>query len=175
MSPVENDFDELYPLPAGWRWQPLEALVRDPKSDIVDGPFGSNLKASEYQDEGIPIARLQNVDRNRFIEKHIKYVTPEKASQLSRHGFEPGDVLMTKLGDPLGKACLAPPNIARGVIVADLVRVRVRDDDVDRRYLTYAINSPFVVRQFEKHVKGTTRPRVNLGLVRKLPIPVVPR
>jgi type I restriction enzyme S subunit len=175
MNTVETDFDELYPLPAGWQWQPLEALVRDPKSDVVDGPFGSNLKASEYQDEGIPIARLQNVDRNRFIEKHIKCVTLEKASELSRHSFEPGDVLVTKLGDPLGKACLAPPNIARGVIVADLVRVRVRDDDVDRGYLTYAINSPFVVRQFEKHVKGTTRPRVNLGLVRMLPIPVAPR
>ncbi len=175
MTKAEFEFDPPTTLPDGWKWMPLEELMDQPKQDIVDGPFGSNLKASEYVEEGIPIARLQNVDRNIFIHKNIKYITREKAEELSRHTFNPGDILITKLGDPLGEACIAPSIIEHGVIVADIVRVRPANKKVDRHYLTYAINSPLVARQFEKHTKGTTRPRVNLGMIRKLPIPVAPR
>jgi type I restriction enzyme S subunit len=169
------EFDDLDELPPGWEWKPLQDLSDDPRQDIVDGPFGSNLRASEYVDEGAPIARLQNVSRNQFLDKSIRYVTLEKARELSRHNFSVGDILLTKLGDPLGKACIVPTAVGSGVIVADLVRIRPSDRLVDKRYLTYAINSPAVIRNFERHTKGTTRPRVNLNVVRQLPIPVAPR
>jgi type I restriction enzyme, S subunit len=172
---TEIEFGSLSPLPASWEWRPLEKLIQNPKQDIVDGPFGSNLKASEYVNEGVPIARLQNIDRNEFVHKNIRFVSTEKARQLGRHNFRAGDLLITKLGDPLGKACIAPISIAHGIIVADVVRVRIGHDEVDSRYLMYAINSPVVARQFEKHTKGTTRPRINLGIVRSLPIPVAPK
>src|SRR3990172_5339542 len=99
MSKTEFEFDLPTSLPDGWKWMPLEDLMDKPKQDIVDGPFGSNLKASEYVEEGIPIARLQNVDRNIFVHKNIKYLTRQKADELSRHTFKPGDILITKLGD----------------------------------------------------------------------------
>jgi type I restriction enzyme S subunit len=172
---VPVEFEEVGVLPDGWSWQPLQTLTDDPRQDIVDGPFGSNLKASEYVDKGVPIARLQNVDRSRFINKNIRCVTEQKAAELDRHRFEPGDILLTKLGDPLGKACIVPPGVGAGVIVADLVRIRPSLERVDRKYLSYALNSPGVIRQLERHTKGTTRPRVNLGVVRELPIPVAPR
>jgi type I restriction enzyme S subunit len=53
-------------IPDNWEWIRLRDLVRNPKEDIVDGPFGSNLKASEYVNFGIPIIRLQNIERNAF-------------------------------------------------------------------------------------------------------------
>lgn len=172
-APVE--FNPLGELPAGWSWQPLQNLTANPKQDVVDGPFGSDLKASEYVAAGVPIARLQNIDRNTFVAKNIRFLTHEKAADLSRHEFRPNDILITKLGDPLGKACIVPASIGRGVIVADLVRVRPDESRIDRQYLTYAINSPSIIKQFELHTKGTTRPRVNLSVLRQLPIPVAPR
>jgi type I restriction enzyme, S subunit len=172
-APIE--FNALGQLPHGWTWQPLQMLTANPKQDVVDGPFGSDLKASEYVARGVPIARLQNIDRNAFVTKNIRFLTPEKAKDLSRHEFRPNDILITKLGDPLGKACVVPASIGSGVIVADLVRVRPDESRVDRQYLTYAINSPTIIKQFELHTKGTTRPRVNLSVLRQLPIPVAPR
>jgi type I restriction enzyme S subunit len=169
------EFNALSELPAGWAWKPLQSLTKNPRQDVVDGPFGSDLKASEYVSEGVPIARLQNIDRNAFVTKNIRFLTLEKAQDLARHEFKPDDILITKLGDPLGKACIVPESIGRGVIVADLVRVRPDENQVDRRYLTYAINSPEIIKQFELHTKGTTRPRINLSVLRQLPIPVAPR
>lgn len=74
MKTKDIEFDELDELPALWEWAPLEELIGYPKQDIVDGPFGSNLKASEYTRTGIPIGRLQNIDRNQFVHKNIKFL-----------------------------------------------------------------------------------------------------
>lgn len=173
MSDLAVTLDE-YVLPDGWVLAPFADLAVDPKSDIVDGPFGSNLKASEYTDSGVPILRLQNIKRNYFLDKNIKFVSQEKYEQLSRHTYKTGDILITKLGDPLGVACIAPQSMGEGVIVADLVRARLPVDQIDTKYITYLINSPLAIQQFKKNTKGTTRQRVNLKFVRELQLPVAP-
>lgn len=159
-------------IPKSWSLGKASDFVINPKNDIVDGPFGSNLKASEYQFDGTPIIRLQNIKRLFFINKNIKFVSYEKAESLSRHSYQRGDIIITKLGDPLGLACIIPDNFHDGIIVADLVRLRVNNSIFDKKYLNYALNSPFVINQINKHIKGTTRPRINLGIIRNLDIPV---
>ena len=62
----------------------------------------ANLKSDEYVEAGVPIIRLQNVDRNGFIEKNMRFITPQKARELSGHAFRAGDIVISKLGDPLG-------------------------------------------------------------------------
>ena len=163
-----------YRSPANWAWTELENIVPNPKNDIVDGPFGSNLKASEYIGEGIPIIRLQNIDRNNFIDKNIKFISPEKANQLNRHSFSGSDIVLTKLGDPLGKACIVPEGFGPGIIVADVVRIKLDEEYISKKYLVYAINSDAVIKQLSIKTKGTTRPRVNLAHIRKLKIPISP-
>jgi type I restriction enzyme, S subunit len=164
----------FYPIPTGWAWAHLQDLVMKPRSDIVDGPFGSDLKASEYTDEGIPIVRLQNIDRNEFIKKNIKFIPKEKAQELNRHNFVKGDIIITKLGAPLGKACLVPDDIEHGILVADVVRLRVSEKNISKKYVLHAINSNIAAKQFEEKTKGTTRPRVNLNHIRELVIPIPP-
>jgi type I restriction enzyme S subunit len=161
-------------LPSNWIWGKLEDLVLKPKDDIVDGPFGSNLKASSYVDYGIPIIRLQNIDRNFFAHKNMKYISQQKAQELKRHNFSKGDVVITKLGAPLGKACIVPDYIGQGIIVADVVRLRVPEGLVSKKYLVYALNSEIVANQLKQRTKGTTRPRVNLNHIRKLAIAIAP-
>jgi type I restriction enzyme, S subunit len=160
--------------PSSWALMPLEALCRNPAADIVSGPFGSNLLASEYVDAGLPIVRLQNVARFQFLEKNMRYVTKEKFGELAAHQFAPGDILVSKLGDPVGKACEVPQQLQGGVISADIVRVRPDERLVAKSYLVAAINSEQVARQFKRDTKGTTRPRVNLNHVRELLVPVAP-
>jgi type I restriction enzyme S subunit len=159
--------------PQKWTQVKLQDLVLNPKNDIVDGPFGSNLKASEYVNSGVPIIRLQNINRNQFINKKIQFITENKAQELKRHEFIKGDIVITKLGNPLGKACIVPDDFEHGVIVADVVRVRINPEVVNKKYLVYAINSQIVIEQLTPLIKGSTRPRVNLGHVRNLTIPYV--
>ncbi len=155
-------------IPRSWIQASLSELFLDPKNNIVDGPFGSNLKASEYQDEGIPVIRIQNIDRNRFIDKNINYVSEEKADFLSRHSFKSGDIIITKLGEPVGKACFVPKKYERGIIVADLIRARIDHKNISDKFLLHQLNSIYLIKQFDKYTKGTTRPRIKLSIVRDL-------
>ena len=157
-----------------WVEVSLSQLANDPKKDIVDGPFGSNLKANEYVDQGIPVLKIQNIKANRFIDKNIKYVTREKAAFLERHSFKSGDLIITKLGDPLGLCCEVPSKYPYGIIVADLLRFRPDDRVIDKKYLKHCINSSVIQGQLRKITKGTTRPRVNLTIVRGLPFHLPP-
>ncbi len=163
-----------YELPNGWAWIELKDLVEDPKKDIVDGPFGSNLKSNEFIDFGIPIFKIQNIKANKFLDKNINFISKNKAKELERHSFRSGDLIITKLGDPLGLCCKVPPKYKYGIIVADLIRVRPNKQRVFDKYLIYTINSEIVQNQFKAFTKGTTRPRVNLTIVRSIKLALPP-
>jgi type I restriction enzyme, S subunit len=99
--------------------------------------------------------------------KKMDYVTPEKYEELNRHSFTEGDIVMTKLGDPLGVSAIVK-GIPSGLIVADLVRIR--PSKVITKFLCYQLNSPRIQKYINEQQKGTTRPRVNLAMIRELPI-----
>ena len=171
----EKEMPEVrFETPRGWGFVPIEQLLVNSSDNIVDGPFGSKLKASEYVESGVPILRIQNIDRNKFKDNGIQYVTKLKADELKRHSFKAGDIILNKLGEPAGKACIVPKHFESGIIVADIVRIRLDTQVVSREYLTLAINAPLVANQFSKLAKGITRQRVNLSQVRSLKIPVPP-
>lgn len=156
-----------------WPIVPLASLCLNPKADIVDGPFGSNLKRDDYIPSGIPVLKIQNIKESGVVLKKMDYVTPKKFAELSRHSFRRGDIVITKLGDPLGIAAVVE-QIDEGLIVADLVRIRVDESRVNTRYLAYVINSTVVRTWLNDQQKGTTRPRVSLLLVRAIPVPLPP-
>jgi len=154
-------------LPDGWEIKRLEDLCEPGKQAIVDGPFGSNLKRSDYVDSGIPVLKIQNIKENVITLKKMDYVKPEKYQELVRHSFTQGDIVMTKLGDPLGVSAIVS-DIPNGLIVADLVRIRA--SKVQTKFLCYQLNSPRIQKHINEQQKGTTRPRVNLAMIRELPI-----
>ena len=151
----------------------LASLCKSPKEDIVDGPFGSNLKRDDYVSSGIPVLKIQNVKESGITLKKMDYVTREKFQELERHSFRRGDIVITKLGDPLGIAAQVD-SLDEGLIVADLIRIRVDESLVDKRYLTYRINSAETRTWLNGQQRGTTRPRVTLKLVREIPISLPP-
>ncbi|EJB0386968.1 restriction endonuclease subunit S [Vibrio parahaemolyticus] len=145
----------------------LKDLCADFKKDIVDGPFGSNLKRSHFTEEGIPVLKIQNIKPFKIEKKKMDFVTLDKFSELERHSFRQGDIVMTKLGSPLGVSAIVD-DIKEGVIVADLVRIRA--SKIDTRYLCYHLNSPVTQKHINSFQKGATRPRVKISVARELPI-----
>lgn len=141
-------------------------------SDIVGGPFGSNLKVSDYKSSGVPIIQLQNIARNKFIYKDIKFLSEEKAKDLDYHSFKSGDIVLAKLGIPIGKTCIVPEDMDYGIVVADVVRIRVNKDVADKNYICYVLNTNNVEEQLRRTTRGSTRPRVNLGDIRNILIPL---
>jgi type I restriction enzyme S subunit len=158
---------ETVDIPEGWEFCPLIEFVES-KNDIVAGPFGSNLKVSDYRTDGLPLIRLQNIERNKFIDENIRYISREKAEELSYHSYRRNDIVLAKLGDPIGKTCMIPEKIKDGIVVADVVRIRPSLKKTNTKFLEYALNSELCSKQMNGNYIGTTRPRVNLDQIRYL-------
>lgn len=180
MNTIDSESQEQFHVssvryfPEEWDNKTLLDAVGMKKDLIVAGPFGSNLKVSDYKDEGIPIIRLQNIDYGKFIDKEIKYISHEKARELAYHSFRAGDLVLAKLGDLIGKTCIVPDYFKDGIVVADVVRVRVADGLVDKKFIMYSLNSVATKNQLINGTIGSTRPRVNLDQIRDIQILVPP-
>lgn len=158
-------------LPAGWRWVPVEQLAEPDRSGVVIGPFGSNLKVSDYRDSGVPLVFVRNI-RARDFRSERRFVSSTKAAELASHQAVQGDVLITKMGDPPGDAAVyrsAEP----AVITADCIRVRP-GEAVLPEYLAYSFGASAVRDQVLAITRGVAQKKLSLDRFRtgvSIPLP----
>jgi len=150
----------------------MEELALPIKGSMRDGPFGSNLKSSHFVDEGIKVIRTQNIKKTGYVDQNVAYITPEKAEELARYEFIPGDLVIAKLGVDPGVAAVIPDSCGSGIIPADVVRFRGNPAIIDHHYLARFLNSPKVKLQIQQRSRGSTRTRVNLTALKDILINV---
>lgn len=159
-------------LPDGWIMASPDALAAPERNALAIGPFGSNLKVSDYASTGVPLVFVRNIRRRRFDGGDTKFVSPEKAAELSAHQVESGDLLITKMGDPPGDAAVYSGS-GPAIITADCIKLRPHPD-VDVRYLDIAFNSPVARSQILAITRGVAQKKISLGRFRnevKVPLP----
>ena len=150
-----------------WSEAPLNAFAAPEPTSFVDGPFGSDLKVSDYAESGVRILQLQNLGDGYFIDDNVKYASERKALSLSRCLVRPGDLLIAKMADPLARACIVPPHLEKGLIVADLIKLRL-DREHDATFICSAINGMEFRREAERLATGTTRTRISLSTLKRI-------
>jgi hypothetical protein len=156
-------------IPREWTIGFLDGTVRQP-SDLTIGPFGSNLLASDYKSEGVPVVFVRDIRKDGFIWSSNIYVSEDKANELRTHSVFAGDVLITKMGLPPCIAAVYPNTMPRGVVTADVIRLRPQVDVVTSFWLALYINSPRFAACVRQITGGVTRPKVTLADFRKQPV-----
>lgn len=144
---------------------------------ISDGPFGSHLKTEHYAGEGARVVRLQNIGRGEFLNSDKAYVSLDHFSNLTRHAVQVNDIVVAALGDgarPAGRACLIPADFGLGLVKADCFRIRVDPSVALPEFVMAFLNSPKRLRSVNAAMRGATRPRVTLAMLRDTRVPVPP-
>ena len=143
-------------------------------SQIVDGPFGSDLKVNEYVESGVPLLRVSNC-RDGIIKTNdeMVFISLEKHLQLSRSEVLPNDVLLTKAGAILGYSAVFPFHLERGNITSHLVSIRPTQN-IESRFLSDFLTSRLGNQQIYRWGNKSTRPELNTDEVKKILILVPP-
>ena len=160
--------------PYDWPVKSISEIADKKTGSCIIGPFGSNLKVSDYRKEGHPVIFVRDIRSGTFNWKSNVYVDNSKFHELNSHLAFPLDVLATKMGDPPCISAVYPELAEPAVITADIIRVTPDTQICSPYYLTYAINSQYCKKQVELITEGGTRPKVTLKNFRSLKILLPP-
>ncbi len=162
-------------LPSTWTWATPAQLASWVDYSLAIGPFGSNLKVSDYRDKGVPLVFVRNIRTGDFEGENTKYVTTPKAKELKAHAINGGDILITKMGAPPGDACLYPVGQPLAIITADCIKWTLSPYLPGAEFFVNAINSQLLKAQILQITKGVAQQKVSLARFKEIAVPLPPQ
>lgn len=160
-------------IPDHWEFTTLGDVCDRGGGNIQTGPFGSQLHASDYVEEGIPSIMPVNIGDNRLVETDIKRITEEDAQRLSKHLVVPGDIIYSRRGDVERRALVREEQ--RGWFCGTgCIKVRLGEGVVDPAFASFYLDHPNVREWIVQHAVGATMPNLNTGIMKAIPFVLPP-
>lgn len=115
----------------------------------------------------VRLIQLADIGDEEFKDKSSKYITLETAERLHCTFLEKGDILIARLPEPLGRACIFPLEGAY-ITAVDIAILRIKDISINPQYIMYLINSSTFRSQIKQYESGTTRKRISRKNLEKI-------
>lgn len=151
-----------------------ENRLKDLCTTFIDGDW---IESKDQSPEGIRLVQTGNVGNGFYKDKDDKsrFISGETFRRLSCTEIYEGDILISRLPDPIGRACILP-NIGKAITAVDCTIVRFKDIILPEFFIAYT-QTPKYQAAIKEVTTGTTRRRVsrdNLGKI-LIPTPSVER
>ena len=147
-------------------------LVDAGYAEVKTGPFGTQLRASDYVDSGRPVLNVRNVGFGDVRPKGLEYVDEATADRLSSHLLIPNDIVFGRKG-AVERHAFISEEYAGAMQGSDCIRLRLSDDSpMPARFVTFALRTKqhqAWMQAFCSH--GATMASLNQDIVRKIPLP----
>ena len=148
----------------------LEELVKNGEIEIKTGPFGTQLKAAEYVESGTPVLNVKNLGYSTVVTTKVDYVGEKTLERLSMHILKEGDIVFGRKG-AVDRHAYIGANEAGWMQGSDCIRLRVKTNKINPRYLSYYFLTPkhkaFMISMCSH---GTTMASLNQGILSKIEI-----
>jgi type I restriction enzyme S subunit len=139
---------------------------------------GDWIERKDQSDEGIRLVQTGNIGFGYFKDKKDKsrYISEDTFHRLNCTEIIPGDLLVSRLPDPVGKSCIIPEINSKMITGVDCTIIRPKDN-LSSYFLGYYQMSDQYLKDVQANVSGATRQRISrkkLGLI-EIPIPPLPQ
>lgn len=161
---------EALNIPKHWQLKKLKDIC-DSKNGLRRGPFGSAIKKEFFVPNGYKVYEQSNAiydDSN----KGNYYINEKKYQELINFKVQPGDFIVSCSGT-LGKISQLPKNAAPGIINQALLRIKIAESLINRKYFLYFFKS----ESFQRKIISQGTAMLNLiGIkdFKEIPIPLPP-
>lgn len=137
---------------------------------FIDGNW---IEAKDQSDTGIRLIQTGNVGVGTFKDKDDKarYISEETFNRLNCTEVVEGDILISRLPDPVGRACIIPAGLGKSITAVDCTIIRLNDKVLPKFFVAFT-NTPDYAMQIKKVLSGTTRLRVSRANLGKIQIPL---
>lgn len=158
-------------LQKGWIETSLKNLI-SAKGLMSDGDW---IEKKDQDQEGkIRLVQLADIGDGFFKNKSDRYINEETFEKLNCEEIIAGDILIARLPDPLGRACIFPKLENKCITSVDVCILRPGTEYIDSKWLHHFINASKSREYIELNSSGTTRKRIARKKLEVLGIPLPP-
>ena len=169
----QTEFGEI---PLEWEVKQVIEIKDEAKRAIAMGPFGSNIKAENFVESGVPVIRGTNMNFAKFVDGEFVFLTEKKADELLGSNCHPDDLVFTHRGT-IGQVALIPKNkYPRYVISQSGMKLTVNQEVMDSEFLFYFFKSEYGQYQILKYEAQVGVPSISnpLTSLKQMCVPVPP-
>ena len=134
--------------------------LRNICTQIKDGDW---IESKDQSADGIRLIQTGNIGIGTYLDKdnRAKFISEETFNELKCTEVFEGDILISRLPSPVGRACLVPKLDGRAITAVDCTIVSVDRDICIPKYFVYYTMSDKYLNQIDRFVVGTTRARIS--------------
>lgn len=164
---------EVGVIPEEWAASSLLDLAERRKDFFDDGDW---VEAEFLTSSGVRLVQTGNIGVGEFVEKDKKkYISAESFAKLRCKDICVGDILICRLAEPAGRACILPPIGEERVITAvDVTIFRPPADIADRHFLVNVFSTSQWFREVNDRCGGSTRTRISRGELGRIVVQLPP-
>jgi type I restriction enzyme S subunit len=137
---------------------------------------GDWIETKDQSENGIRLIQTGNIGFGKFKARDSKarYVSEETFKRLRCTEIQQGDILVSRLPDPVGRACVIPKLDVKSITAVDCTIIRSNKEVISAEFLNFFFRSPQYFEQVRLNITGATRQRISRSLLGKTQIPIPP-
>ena len=167
----ESGVEWLGEIPSHWLCISLKNIEPYNSQMVQTGPFGAQLHASDYVDEGVPLILIKNVRNLAIDDSDIPKISTEDAKRLSIYSVEVGDIVFSRVGS-IGRIAKITEKERGWLISGQMLRLRLGSNLLNPAYSVYTLSSKIVEDYVTYYSVGSTRDSINTEILMNLKIPL---
>ncbi|MFM5858737.1 restriction endonuclease subunit S [Aeromonas veronii] len=169
LFPDSFEESELGMVPKGWSWSVLGNVCTDHGGTIQTGPFGSQLHASDYVQEGTPVVMPKDISGRRVDGGTAARIGMSDVERLFRHQLQIGDIVFSRRGDVEKHALIG--ELEQGWLCGTgCLLVRPGKNWCSPGFLSRLLDLKSTKRWLTQHAVGATMPNLNTGILASVPV-----
>jgi type I restriction enzyme, S subunit len=123
---------------------------------------GDWILEKHYSKNGVRLLQIADIGLGNFRDKSKKFISVQTSNDLNCKIIEQGkDILISRMPDPVGKACIAPILPYSYIVSVDIAILKINESEIDRKFLVHYLNSSNFLNYVIKYVAGSTRERIS--------------
>ena len=157
-----------------WQITTIAEFIDRGEADLQTGPFGTQLRASDYVEKGIPVINVRNIGHGKIREEKLEYIDEETAERLKIHLLKMGDIVFGRKGSS-DRHVLIDEKTEGWLQGSDCLRLRIKSDLVCNTFFSYFFDTSGHKEWMEAVCSfGATMTSLNQDIVRKIKVPLPP-
>ncbi|MCL6452185.1 MAG: restriction endonuclease subunit S [Alicyclobacillus sp.] len=140
---------------------------------IQTGPFGSQLHAEDYVDDGIPVINPSHLIDGDIAPDPTCTVSPATKQRLIRHELMRGDIVFARRGE-IGRCALVTESAQGFLCGTGCFRLRLNSQIVDPAFVAFSFSTPWIRDWLLIQSVGSTMDNLNTGILAGTPLLVPP-